>query len=66
MIIIELTNEEAELFRQFRENQDIFQALISAGLKEIKNGKLILNFNHLGEMLDIEKQVHIKVALQRK
>jgi len=66
MIIIELTNEDAELFKSFREHQDVFKALMDAGLDSTKNGKLILNYNHLGEMLDIEKQVHIRVALQNK
>jgi hypothetical protein len=63
MIIIELTNEDAELFKSFRKHQDIFKALLDAGLDNTKNGKLILNYNHLGEMLDIEKQVHIRVKL---
>jgi hypothetical protein len=66
MIIIELTNEDAELFKSFREHQDVFKALMDAGLDSTKNGKLILNYNHLGEMLDIEKSVHIRVALQNK
>ena len=66
MILIELTNEDAELFKSFRQHQDVFKALMDAGLDSTKNGKLILNYNHLGEMLDIEKSVHIRVALQNK
>ena len=64
MINIQLTNKDAEFFKLFREHQDLFTAIIDAGLLTMKNGKIILNYNHLGEMLDIEKQQHIRVEIK--
>lgn len=62
MITIQLTNEEAELFKLFREHQDLFKSLVDAGLLDTANGKLILNYNYMGKICDIEKHVHIKIA----
>ena len=62
MIKLELTKEDAELFKLFREHQDLFKSLLDAGLTDTANGKLILNYNYLGKLCDIEKQVHIKIA----
>jgi hypothetical protein len=62
MITISITKEDAELFKLFREHQNMFKNLLDAGLTEVANGKLILNYNYLGELCDIEKQIHFKVV----
>lgn len=54
MINIELTNEEAVLFRKFREHQDTFSVLDQAGVFDIRNGKAVLNFDSSGTLCDIE------------
>lgn len=62
MITIQLTNEDAELFKLFREHQNMFKSLLEAGLVDTANGKLILNYNYLGVLCDIEKQIHYKIV----
>jgi hypothetical protein len=62
MITLQITKEDAELFKLFREHQNMFKSLLDAGLKDTANGKLILNYNYLGELCDIEKQIHYKVV----
>jgi hypothetical protein len=60
-ITIQITESDAELFKLFREHQDLFKSLLDAGLVDTANGKLILNYNYLGKLMDIERQVHFKV-----
>jgi hypothetical protein len=60
-ITIQITESDAELFKLFREHQDLFKSLLDAGLTDTANGKLILNYNYLGKLMDIERQVHFKV-----
>jgi len=62
MITIQITEEDAELFKMFRQHQDLFKQLLDAGLLDTANGKLILNYNYMGKLCDIEKHVHIKIA----
>ena len=57
MIPIELTDEDAILFRQFREHQSLFQSLLKAGVLETKNGMAILNFDSDGSLTEIRKDV---------
>ena len=62
MIQISITEEDAELFKMFRKHQAVFKQLIEAGFEDTYNGKMILNFNYLGKLCDVEKQVHIKIV----
>jgi hypothetical protein len=62
MITIQITEEDAELFKLFRKHQDLFVVLLKAGVNDIANGKLVLNYNYLGELCDVERQVHFKVV----
>lgn len=50
MIKIELTNEEAELFKSFRQYQDDFESIIESKALEVRNGKAVLNFSSEGLM----------------
>ena len=45
MTIIELTDDEANLFILFRKYQDQFAYLISEGFFETKGGHVIVHFN---------------------
>lgn len=57
MITIDLTNEEAILFRKFREYQDLFTILLDSGTFETANGQVILNFNEGQTLTHINKNV---------
>lgn len=52
-MIIELTDEEAYLFKMFREYQSDFDTLYRAKVFNIRNGKVILHFNN-EELMKIE------------
>jgi len=54
MINVELTEIDAELFREFRRVQDMLRVLNDAGVFQTKNGKIILNFNEDGVLTDIK------------
>lgn len=56
-IKLELSAEEADLFMQFREHQDIFQSLIRGRIFELKACKAILNFDSAGRLKDIRTEV---------
>jgi len=60
---IELTNKEAELFKTFREHQDIIELLIVNGVFELKNGKALLSFSSEGKLMNIKTEM---VAFRRK
>ncbi len=53
MIKIELTNEDASLFKLFREYQDRFKVLLDNKVFEIKNGKAVLNFDSEGKLRQV-------------
>lgn len=52
-IVVELSNEDAALFVQFRKHQDIFRTLLENGVFATRNGKAILNFNADGVLTRI-------------
>lgn len=54
MISIDLTNEDAELFRKFRQYQDTFEVLEEAGVFNVRNGQVVLSFDAHGTLGDIE------------
>jgi hypothetical protein len=54
MVTIELTDEEALLFRKFREKQDTFMTLEEAGVFDIRNGKATLNFDANGTLCEVD------------
>ena len=57
MITIELTNEDAELFKRFREYQDIFQIILEAGVFDTKLGVVSLSFNRERVLTQIKKDI---------
>lgn len=62
LIKIELNEEDASLFRQFRENQDTFKTFIKNGVFNIRNGTALLNFDNLGNLT----QIDINVVMYKK
>lgn len=59
MIKLEITEEDALLFKLFREYQDEFRLLVEHNIFEIKNGSAEIHFDSRGNMASIN--AHIKV-----
>lgn len=59
---IELTSEDALLFRKFMEQRDKYQLLLDNGVFNIRNGQAILNFDNLGNLT----QIDINVLMYKK
>lgn len=57
--MIELTDEEAKLFKLFREHQDEFVILVEHNIFEIKNGSAELHFDSNGNLSSVN--AHVKV-----
>ena len=57
LINIQLTNEDAELFRKFREHQDTFSVLIDSGVFDTRNGEAILNLDNMSNLTQIKTNV---------
>jgi hypothetical protein len=54
MIKIELTNEDADLFKDFRKYQDDFTVMLSNGVFNFKNGSCIIHRDNDGKIRKIE------------
>jgi hypothetical protein len=62
MINISLTIEDAELFREYRQHQDTFQALYNAGVFTTKNGSATIDFDSQGVL----QQIRLNTCVYRK
>lgn len=60
MIILELTKEDAEMFKRFRQHQDLFETLLDNGIDKMNNGDMVLSFRPDGTLarIKIEQVVH--------
>ena len=58
-----LTNEEAELFKQFRQYQDVFQALLDGGLLNFKNGTITFHYNNEGQIMRFDRQQVTRIKI---
>jgi len=54
-IRIDLTEEDASLFREFRRHQDIFQSLVTLGVFNTRGGAVTIHFNSQGQIARIDK-----------
>lgn len=54
-VTILLTPIDAERFKQFQKNYDLFNLLVSKGVFEQKNATIALNFDYLGQLQTIER-----------
>lgn len=54
MIVLEVSDADAELFREFRRVQSVLAVMNDAGVFRMRNGKVVLNFNGDGVLENIE------------
>lgn len=54
MITIDLTEDDALLFRAFRQHQDNFSTLLARGVFNVRGGKAIINFDPEGVISEIK------------
>jgi len=54
MINIELTEQDAQQFRDFQQHYDLFTVLNNSGVFDIRNGTALLNFDSTGTLSDID------------
>jgi len=54
-VTLELTNEEALAFREWRKYQDQFQVMVEAGVFKTQNGKIELHFNENSILCEITR-----------
>lgn len=59
MIKVELTDDEALLFRAFREKQDLYAELLVAGVFNIRGGSATVHFNSEGIIDSIDADIDI-------
>ena len=52
-IKIELTPEEAEMYKKYCQHHGLFVALLKGGVFDVKRGEVTLNFSDRGEIIDI-------------
>ena len=55
MTMIELTDEEAKLFLEFRKHQDAFKKMVDQGVFEPNTIQAILYFNKFSVLATIDK-----------
>jgi hypothetical protein len=64
MVIIELPEPEAELFKRFREHQAQFETLMTGGVFDVRKGQAILSFSNEGTITDID--IHVKAFVRKR
>lgn len=57
LIAIELTNDEALLFRAFMQYRTQIAFMLEQGVFDVKRGQVILNFDRDSKLLSIEKRI---------
>ena len=62
--MVELTDEEALSFIQWRKHQADWDILVKSGFFDCANGSAEVHFNHLGQIASID--THIKVFRRMK
>lgn len=58
LIAINLSNEDAELFKQFMQYHDKIQFLIENQCLDIKRGSATINFSKEGEILSVDRHLY--------
>lgn len=53
-VLVELTEEDAVLFREFRRVQDTLHVLIKAGVFDVHGGQAHINFNDDGVITKVQ------------
>lgn len=55
MVIIELSDADAQSFALWRKYQGNFEVLLSSGAFDIKNGSAEVHFDHLGRIATVKR-----------
>jgi hypothetical protein len=55
MTVVELSDEEAELFALFVKNRELLVPLLASKLEDMRGGQVVLHFNAGGVLMQIEK-----------
>lgn len=55
MITLELTEIDAETFREYRRYQSNFETMLKAGVFETKEGSVVIDFDPNGIITDIKR-----------
>ena len=58
---IELSEEDAILFRKFREHQDVFQTFVRLGVFNIRTGNTTIHFDNEGKVSLIDVHTFTKL-----
>ena len=56
MIKLELSEQEAESFKAWRQYQDTFETLLNAGVFAVRNGMVRLTFNQDGVLISVWRE----------
>lgn len=54
MIVLELTQFDAELFKKFREYQEKFEILLKSGALDVKGGSVTIHYGEEGSIRKLE------------
>jgi hypothetical protein len=57
MIKVDLTEDDALLFRAFKEHQDNFSVLLASGAFNVRSGRATLHFNNEGVLDSVDVEV---------
>lgn len=55
LVTLQLSPQDALLFRSYMENKDTFDLLVKAGVFTIRNGNVTLNFDADGTLTEIKR-----------
>ena len=61
MISIQLNEQEAELFKRFRQMQAVFEIFMRGGVFNVRNGSVEIHFNSAGDVGMIRKHESISM-----
>ena len=64
--VVELSAQEAELFKQFRKHQELFTIMCQYGALDVKNGNVILSFDPAGVLKDIKGDLSLYHRTRRE
>jgi hypothetical protein len=59
MTTIELTDEDALAFVEYRKKQKLFEDLLKAGVFDIRGGNAVLHFDGIGNLIKVEKNIFV-------
>lgn len=56
-VTLNLTPSDAQMFLEYRKNQDAFQTLVQSGVFNVRNGQAVLSFDHVGSLIQVDFNV---------